>query len=468
MKKHHIVIVGGGISGLSAAFFLSRKFLERSLPVRITILEAKDRFGGVLRSFAHEGLWVEAGADAFYAGRGETGGLCRALGLEPELVEAPSCFRQFYFLKNKKYFPAPGLAGSSAEAFLFLRSPALGWAAKCRILGEPFIPRRREAGDESLESFIRRRLGKSFYQEIAEPLIRGVYMADPSRLSLAATFPHLREAERTHGSLALSFIKKGPGKEKKKTDEFFTLKNGLESLARALVQNLKDCDLRFLTAARQCAYDREWELHLENGETLHADALCLAMNACGSAKLLQGAAPDLFRELSAIRYDSIATVSFAYRIEDVPDVCPKAGFLVPAPGVSCPFASLKWIGPSEDGKTFFLRAFLSDAMLPEFYGATDPVLEQAIRNSLKDFFGIQAAPRFLNVEHYPSVLPQYETGHSERVARIETMLRRHSGLYLTGNGFHGFGITDCVRGARNVADRIFHDYQSLVVASFCK
>jgi oxygen-dependent protoporphyrinogen oxidase len=201
---------------------------------------------------------------------------------------------------------------------------------------------------------------------------------------------------------------------------------------------------------------------------LHADALCLAMNACDSAKLLQGAAPDLFRELSAIRYDSIATVNLAYRIEDVPAVCPEAGFLVPSPGVSCAFTSLKWLGPSRDGKVVFLRVFLSETMLPEFYGATDPALERAIRNSLKDFFGIQAAPRFASVEHYPGALPQYEMGHPERVTRIEEMIRHYPGLYLAGNGFHGFGITDCVRGARNAADRIFHGCQSPIVASCYK
>jgi oxygen-dependent protoporphyrinogen oxidase len=397
---------------------------------------------------------MEAGADAFYSGGGEAEDFCRALGLGAELVEAPSCFRRFYFLKNKKYFLIPGLAASFSEGLLALKSSYLSWASKCRMLLEPFIPRRQEAGDESVGDFIRRRLGQGFYQEMAEPLIRGVYMSDPLRLSLTASLPRLREAEQRRGSLALSFLKKDPERRKKKTAEFFTLQNGLESLAQALVQNLEDCDLRLSTAVRHCTYDGGWKLFLENGEILPADVLCLAMNACDSGKLIEGTAPELSRELAAIRYDSIATVGLAYGIEDVPAGCPEAGFLVPPPGVSCPFASLKWIGPSQNGKLFLLRAFLSDAMIPEFYNASDATLEHAIRNSLKDLFDIQAAPRFASVEHYPGALPQYETGHPERVMRLEEMIRRYPGLYLAGNGFHGFGITDCVRSAQAMADKI--------------
>ncbi len=460
MAGPHVVIVGGGLSGLSTAYFLSRKFSERSLPVRITVLEATDRFGGVLRTLSYEEFRIEAGADAFYAGRGETLDLCRALGLEPELVRAPSCFRRFYLLKDKKYYSLPGFSGSFSEVIISLKSPALGWGAKCRMLAEPFIPRRRGSGDESLGGFICRRLGRGFFQEIVEPLIRGVYMANPERLSLAAMFPRLREAERVYGSLAGSFIRKDLQKKRKAIGEFFTLKNGLESLVRALELHLKGCNLRASTAVRQCSYNQGWELCLGGGEKIGADVLCLAMNACDSAKLLLGAAPDLSRELGAIRYDSIATVNLIYRPEDLAAQDLDFGFLIPAYRGGVPFSSLKWLGKIPGGYGILLRGFISKTMMPEIFNKSDVALKREIPDYLREFMGIQAVPRFSGVERYSSALPQYETGHLERVTRVEEMTRRYPGLYLAGNGFHGLGITDCIRSAQAVADSIAGSVQT--------
>ncbi|MFA5159914.1 MAG: protoporphyrinogen oxidase, partial [Candidatus Omnitrophota bacterium] len=174
----HAVIVGGGISGLSTAFFLSRRIAREHLPLRITVLEASDRFGGVLRTLMHEGFRIEAGADAFYTGQNDAMDLCRELGLQEYVVKAPPCFQRFFSLKNKKPFLVPGLPGSFFDVIRLLNSPQLSFFAKCRMFCEPFVPRRKEEGDESFASFVRRRLGQAFYQKIAKPLVRGVYMMD--------------------------------------------------------------------------------------------------------------------------------------------------------------------------------------------------------------------------------------------------------------------------------------------------
>lgn len=447
MNKKHVVIIGGGISGLSSAFFLSQRADREHLPLKITLLEATDRFGGVLRTRAYENLQMEAGADAFYAGSNDTTDLCRELGLQKDMVEAAPCFRRFFGLKNKKILPFPGLSGSLFDAIRFLSSSYLSFSAKCRMLGEPFIPRRKEEGDESLASFTRRRLGQGFYQGFARPLAQSVYMADPERLSMEAVFPKLRQTERFYGSLAGSLLRKTFSEKKEKgLAEFLTLKQGLEGLTQTLVRKLDRCELRRTARVRECVYRADWEISLENNGVLHADSLGLAMNLCDSSKLLSAAAPELSRQLSAIRYDSITVVNLIYRSEDVP--AQGSGFLVPMEGKSYPFSSLKWLGKTADGKHTFLRAFLSETMMPGIFCENDQMLKQKILTFLYDAFSVRAQPLFTGVEHYPNAFPQYETGHFKRIVRIEEKIRQYPGLFLTGNGFRGFGITDCIRQAR--------------------
>ena len=450
MNKNHVVIVGGGLSGLSAAFFLSRRASQEHPSLKITVLEASDRFGGVLRTLTHEHLRMEAGADAFYAGQKDAADLCFELGLESDLIEAAPCFRHFFGLKNKTPFPVPGLPGSLGDILRFFNSSKLSFPAKVRMLGEPFIPRRKEKGDESFAGFIRRRLGQGFYEEIVKPLVQGVYMMDPERLSLRALFPKFESAEKVYGSHAGSFLEQLLRGKEKRPPEFLTLKQGLEGLTRALVRELRECEMRTSAPVRRCTYHEGagWKISMEDGEVLSADSVILAMNACDASKLLSAATLELSKALLEIRYDSIAVVDLIYRSEDVPmrDLAP--GFLMAMKGESYPFSSLKWIGRSADGKSLSMRAFFSETMFPRRFSKSDEELKQKTLDFLNDFLAIKAPPLFSEVKRYPSALPQYETGHLERVAHIEWMARRYPGLYLTGNGFRGFGITDCIRQAR--------------------
>ncbi|MFA5168677.1 MAG: protoporphyrinogen oxidase [Candidatus Omnitrophota bacterium] len=454
MNKCRVVIVGGGISGLSTAFFLSRRISQEHLPLKITVLEASDRFGGVLRTLIHEDLRMEAGADAFYAGKNDATDLCRELGLREDVIEASPCFRRFFSLKNKKPFLVPGLPGSFFDVIRLLNSPRLNFFTKCRMLCEPFIPRREEGGDESLASFIRRRLGQNFYQTVAKPLVQGVYMMDPERLSLEAMFPRLQQAEKTYGSLAGFFLNRIIKKRETGSAEFFTLKHGLEGLVHALVRELGGCELRGSVPVRQCAYNTGWKISLEDGTVLHADILCLAINASDSSKLLSTTAPGLSQALSNIRYDSIAAVNLIYKSKDIPAWGLGSGFLVPMDGEQYPFSSLKWLGKSADGKHFFLRAFLSEAMIPGVFSRSDKILKQKILTFLNDFFGIRAKPLFINVQRYPNALPQCQTGHLECMARIREKSLQYPGLFFAGNGFREFGITDCIRQARIMASSL--------------
>ena len=449
-----MVIVGGGLSGLSTAFFLSRRAAQEHLPLKVTVLEASDRFGGVLRTLTYGDLLMEAGADSFSASQNDAVDLCSEMGLQENLIEAAPCFRRFSGLKNKKLFPVTDTRGSFFAIARFLSDPRWNFFMKCRMLAEPFIPRRKEEGDESLANFIRRRLGECFYQEVVKPLAQGVYMMDPEQLSLTALFPRLQQAETTYGSLAGYFLNKIMKKKEKGSPEFLALKNGLEGLIQALLGAVKGCEMRRVTPVRHCAYNAGWEISLEDGEVLRADTLYLAMNACDSSKLLSRSVPELSRALSAIPYDSIAVVNLIYKSGDVPNRGLEPGFLVPMDGERCPFASLKWIGKTVDGKNLMLRAFLSQTMMPEVFSESDEALKQKIRIFLRDSLGVRAEPLLIDVKRYPNAFPQYQTGHLERVRRIEEIASQYPGLFLVGNGFRGFGITDCIRQARITASRV--------------
>jgi oxygen-dependent protoporphyrinogen oxidase len=277
-----------------------------------------------------------------------------------------------------------------------------------------------------------------------------------------AMFFRFQEAEKVHGSLTRFWIDK-KNKKAKNPAEFFTLRGGLEMGTEALVRELRSCDLRLSAPVSACAQGSGWKILLEHGETLQADMLCLAMNAGAASGLLARAAPDISRELSSIRHDSIMVVNIVYRCEDVPKQGLSFGFLVPAAGERCPFSSLKWLGKTEDGKNLLLRAFISRALMPGIFEEDDKIIKKNILTFLRECFGVEAAPRFISVEHYPQALPQYEMGHLERVVRIEKMTRQTPGLYLAGNGFRGFGITDCVHYAKSMVQSMeLSDWQPRV------
>ena len=463
--SRHIVIIGGGISGLSTAYYLLQAANQGRSSLKITLLESRQRFGGVIQTLREGPCSIEAGADAIEGG-GSRGldflDLCRDLGLQDELVEAPPCFRRFFILRERKLIDVPDsiFSFSSFNPLDFFRRVPLNFFEKCRIFAEPWIPPQRDAADESIGHFIRRRFGKGFYDEVVSPLIRGVYMADPEALSVNAMFPRLKLMEQRFGSLgkAMLFQERVKGKP---SGSFFTFRSGLEILSQALVRELNNCEIRTSSKVLRCEREQDWKILLENGETLRADAVCLAMTASDSATLLRVSAPELSRGLSGIRCDSVAAVNLIFKAEHVPARVPDFGFVVPADHRQNIFSSLKWLGKTADSKHICVRAFISGKECDR----SDEVLEQKVLEVLRDSFALTALPSFISVMRYPEALPQYEAGHLERVAVLKKEINNHGGLFLTGNGFDGFGIGACICQARVAAQKMASFLSVLVVGA---
>ena len=448
MSKRHVVIVGGGISGLSTAYFLSRRASDEKIPLRITMIEASGRFGGVLQTLCGKDFHMEAGADAFDGKDPVLLDLCKTFGLQDELLPCESTLKRVFISRKRDLQP---LDLSFSDPGIVLKGAGLSFVARARLFCEFLMPSRKEGPDESSASFIRRRFGSNVLDVWGEPLIRGILMGEAEKLSLSEYFPHWQKMEREQGSVGRAIL----GRKKQASNgNFFTLRGGLDRLVPALLKELGN--VYFMTPARAAALKKEktWEVCLQDGRRVSADMVCLALPAPEASKILAESAAPLAVELAKIRYDSVAAVNMVFRREEIPRNFPQQGFIVPSREKKWPFACLKVIGKTEDGAWVKLRAFVSGTFQSDVYGQENEWVQRTVLQCLADEWGIQALPSWISTECYPQALPQYETGHAERMTGIEKLLENYSGLFLTGNGYHGFGISECVRGARDLAARI--------------
>lgn len=418
-----VVIVGGGITGLAAAYYLSKK------GVRATVLEAADRPGGVIQTERSEGFVIEGGPDSFIAQKPWAAELCRELGLD--LI--PSRSGRVYVLHKGRLraMPEGMMLTVPSKVLPFLLSPLISVPGKLRAAMDLVLPRGGGAEDESLASFVRRRLGQEVLETIAEPLMAGIFVAPAERLSLKATFPRFLDMEREHRSLILASRRiprtEGP--------LFLSLRGGMATLVEALVARLPDV---------RC---RQRVLRVEPGKVVTADGVfetdhaVLAVPARIAAELVGGRLADALR---AIPYVDSATVSMAFSKLDLPE---GTGFVVPKREgrriVACTWSSAKFEGRAPDDCTlvrcFFKNDIAGDLVTPA-------------RRDLEDILGFQQAPLFTRVYRWRAVNPIYEVGHEGRVAAIEELLP--PGLHVAGSAYRGVGIPDCIRDARRIADRM--------------
>jgi oxygen-dependent protoporphyrinogen oxidase len=333
------------------------------------------------------------------------------------------------------------------------------------------LPRRAAANggdDESLAQFVRRRLGREALERMAQPMVGGIYTADPESLSLRATMPRFLEMERAHGSLIRAMWKQrrrqreAKGTSGARYSLFLSFDEGMRVLSDALAARLDKADVRLNTKALKLARDAatgKWQIRLESGDTILADAVCLALPAYASARLLGDEDAQLAAELDAIPYASTATVNLAYKRSDIPHLLDGFGFVVPFVErrsiLACTFSSVKFAGRAPAGHAL-LRAFVGGALQPEMFALDEAEMLSAVRRDLRELLGIDAPPLFAHTERWPRAMAQYTLGHVERVARIREHLRELPGLKLAGNAFDGAGIPDCVRSGEAAADEILN------------
>ena len=456
-----VVVIGGGITGLTAA-----ERLVALLPgARVTLLEASERLGGVIQTERRAGRIMERGPDVFLMSKLAALALCRRLGIEDRLQGTNPAARGAYILRRGRLHRVPqGLSGLvPSRLWPFVATSLLSPVGKARALLDLAVPPRRDPGDESVAAFVRRRLGNQMYTRLIEPLLSGIYAGDGERLSILATFPQLRERERVHGSLLRAAWRerrsamRGPS-------GFLAPRGGMAEIIEALEARLAPrVDVRRSTRALSVSpANGGVYVRLADGDAVEADAAVVAVPAHAAGGLLAGASRDLARLLAQIGHVSTATISLAYRASDVPRPLDGTGYVVPRAEVraalACTWSSAKFAGRAPAGEALF-RVFFGGAGRPDVLGRSDGELISAARGELRETMGVAGDPLDACVTRWERALPQYDMGHLARVEAVERLVGGLPGVALAGNAYHGVGIPDCVRSAERAAQTVT-DYLS--------
>jgi oxygen-dependent protoporphyrinogen oxidase len=466
---HDVVIVGGGIAGLAAAYELSRQGVE------CVVLERHARPGGVIFSEEANGFTIDGGPDSLLVQKPAGIQLCQELGLGARLVPT-KLPRVAYILRAGTLHPLPAASvlGIPTRVKPFLGSQLFSWPGKLRMGAELFVPRRQDdGGDESIGAFITRRFGHEAATYIAEPLLAGIHAGDVDRLSVGALFPQFVEAERTHGSLLRAFrarqsaIRDPKAAIRTADGVFRSLPGGLSELVRGLVQSLPPGTvqtgaavtrisdrLASLSSPDTAASSPGFLVERVSGTPVEARAVILATPAFVTSTLIRDYDGELSRLCGEISYASSAAIVLAFERQAVRHPLNGSGFVVPrvegSPLLAVSWLSSKWPGRAPDNRVL-LRAFVGGARDPHALERSDVELVKEALAALTPLLGIAAPPLLSRVYRWERANAQHEVGHLERMAAIESRLARHAGLYVTGSGFRGTGIPDCIADGRSTA-----------------
>ena len=456
------VIIGGGIAGLATAFYL-----QESGQVDYTLIECSPRWGGKIISAEQDGFLVEGGPDSFITQKTSTLELCSRLGLDNQLVGSNGGKHATTYVWSKgRLHPMPeGMMLMAPTMVLpFLRSRLISWPGKMRMGMEMFVPRSQGDQDESLASFVRRRLGTELLNKIAGPLMGGIHAADPERLSLKSTFPMFLEMEKKHGSLVRGMMKRPkhrPAPGTKKPPMFMSLRGGLTQLAEALVAQLRPDALRLGRCVISVSpYGNQYKVALSDGATIVADDVVFATPSYVTADLVQQIDPMLASRLRGIRYVSTATVSLGFKRSDIHHPLLGAGFIVPRTEgrriTACSWSSEKFKHRAPDD-CVLMRVFVGGALAESLAELDVQALVQLAREELQTIMGITATPVLASAYRWHKANPQYDLGHEQRITEVERALTALPGLHVAGAAYRGAGIPDCIqsgmKAARSITNR---------------
>lgn len=467
----HITIIGGGITGLSAAWYVQQEVARQGIDITYSLLEQSDRWGGKILTETVDGFGarpfiIEAGPDSFLSQKPWAAQLARELGIDGQFLPTNDGRRQTFILHNGRPTPLPDGVMLIAPTKIkpFVQSRLISPWGKLRMGLDWFIPPKTDDSDETLAQFIQRRLGQEALDKIAEPLLSGIYNADAELQSMMATFPRFREMEKEHGSLikAMLAAKKSRAQAAPNGDApsiFTSFKPGMEELTSALREWLTgDCRLgvkvESLTAVppSPIAQLPNYQLHLSDGTRLHTNAIILAVPAFVAAHLLADLAPQAAETLRQIRYVSTGTVSLAYKRDEIDHPLNGFGIVIPRSERrrinAVTWSSTKFDHRAPEGYAL-LRIFFGGSRTPEMMDVPEETLLPIVKEELAAMMGVTAVPLFHRIYRWQNSNPQYDVGHLDRVAAIEASLP--PGIFVTGSPYRGVGVPDCVKQAKDTA-----------------
>ncbi len=440
------VIIGGGISGLSAAYYLSKA------GIRPTLIEKTDRLGGIVKTEFANGCILEGGPDSFMAAKPWALELIREVGLGDQVINSNDHLRKTYILKHGKLIPLPdGLMMMVPTKIMpLVRSPLLSWGCKMRMGLEML---RRPAGqraDRSVHDFLVDHYGEEALDYLAEPLLAGVFGGDPRQMSVNSTLTRFVEMEAKYGSLSRGTLAAPKPKGSGSGGSLFrTLRNGLSELIDRLASSADVIHARAEAFARR---GQGFAVRV-HGSWIEADQVIIATPAYVAADLLKAEAPEVAALLDTIPYTSSATITFGYRRESFDRPLNGFGFLVPKKErrtvTACTWVNNKFSGRAAEN-VVLLRCFLGGEAIND----SDESLIAKVGDDLRRIMGVRADPFFHSISRWPRSMAQFTVGHQERIAELDRRKSEIPGLFVIGNGYQGVGLPDCVKMGKDAAAKI--------------
>jgi len=467
--SRRVVIIGAGITGLATAHAL----LERKPELDLVVLERGARPGGNLTTDRVDEFLLDRGADSWVAAKPHATALARAVGLESELVGTLEANRRVYVASagGLHSLPEGFVLGVPTQILPILKTPLFSWRAKLRMGLEPFVPRRDPSvqPDESIASFVSRRLGREVTERLVAPLLGGIYGGDASALSIRATLPQFVDAEAKYGSLVLAMraqrkgARRGPSTSA--PSAFVTLRGGvgglIDRLAGGLGERLRN-GVHVSSVSRLAAQDARgrFVVDIEGEAPVFASSVVAAIPANAASRLLTPIDARASEILGAIPHASTAVVFLALRARDVERALDATGYIVPrnlgSPVLAVTWISSKWSGRAPAG-TVLLRVFIGGSGRDEWVTRDDDALVQTAREEIRGRMGIVSEPLLSRVYRFLHASAQPLVGHLDRIKEVNERLAESPGLYAVGSGYDGVGIPDCVRQAQRVADAIMSE-----------
>jgi oxygen-dependent protoporphyrinogen oxidase len=460
MKR--IAIIGGGISGLSAAYTLEEK-RQSGTPVEYVLFESSPRLGGVLVTDHVDGCIIEAGPDSFLTEKPWAADLCRKVGLGDQLIGSNDSDRKTYILTKGKLVELPdGLMFMVPTKIIpTVLSPLFSVRTKLRMAAEWFHPPHKATEDETVAQMVERHYGSEMVDLLADPLLSGVYGGEASQLSVRAVLPRFADMEAKHGSLGRAMLsarmKLAAATKAPALPLFSSLKDGMQQMVDAVVACLNASSLKTSVPVQSVIrQDNGWTVSA-GYETDHFDALIMAIPTQAAAAVVQAADKDLSRDLGGIQYSSSVTVTLGYDEKVRASLPPGFGFLIPRSEghrmLAATFVHNKFPHRAPQNRAI-VRCFLGGARDEQILQVSEPGILEIVRSELREIIGLNAEPLFARVYKWKSAMAQYSVGHLERLQRIELLRQKLPGLALAGNGYNGIGVPDCVRSGAEAAGKV--------------
>jgi protoporphyrinogen/coproporphyrinogen III oxidase len=463
MKNKKVVVIGGGITGMTAAYFLQKEIKEKSLPLEVKLIESSNRLGGVIQTIRKDGFIIEKGPDSIVVTKKSGLKLIEEIGLKEQVIYNIAGKSYIYARGKLHTMPEGSYIGIPTKVTPFAVSSLFSPLGKMRAAGDFILPKGKPQIDQSLGLFFRRRLGDEVVENLIEPLLSGIYSGDIDDLSLMALFPNFYEMEQKHRSLVLGLKhtvpkrKKPVKKQGSRKGMFISLKNGLETLIEELEKQIdKETIQKETSVVKIVKGPSGYELTLADGKIEKADIVVITTGHHLAQQMLKDYSfMDIFKTMPA---NSLATVSMAFPKSKIQDDIEGSGFIVSRNSdfriTACTWTHKKWPGTTPDGKVLF-RTYIGRTDDQEAVNLSDEEILKIALNDLNKTMNITEKPEFTIVSRYKNMMPQYNVGHLQMMEGVKQSLASElPGVFLAGGSFEGLGIPGCIDQGVNAVDRI--------------